>query len=120
MFTVENGRILGADLANAKITDPTPLAELPLETLNINNNPLTSLEFLRGMPLRELRCTRISPTHREGKNNPKVVSLEPLADAPQEALYATENMIVDLTPLRGMALEKRSVSQTDVGDLDVN
>ncbi len=53
-FSIENGRIIGIDLAHAKLTDISALKKLPLTSLRLTNTGIKDLKPLRKMPLKEL------------------------------------------------------------------
>jgi hypothetical protein len=79
---------------------------LSLDVLQVNQNPLNTLDPLRGLQLTDLG---IEQTH--------VVSLEPLAGIPLRRLQLRGSPVVSLGPLEGMPLEELDCSRTGISDL---
>ncbi len=112
-----------------KLTDLSPLAGLPLETLHVMYTPLSDLTFVREVPLKELQ---IQDTHvadlgplrglrLEGLNlrATQVRDLSPLKGMPLKSLnlWWNHDRIKDLSPLAGMPLETLDCDNTSVTDL---
>jgi len=77
-----------------KITDYSPLADLPLRHVVLINSSISDLSPLRGKPLNELYC--------EGT---AVADLTPLEGMPLKTLSISGIAATDLSPLRGAPLE---------------
>lgn len=113
---VRNGQITGLDLNDAMISnltalkslplvelylwqsqveDLSPLAEMPLQRLNLGGCTLVKdLSALKGMPLRWLHLAGLS-----------INDLSPLAGAPLEYLNIYATKVSSLTPLKAMPLK---------------
>jgi len=100
-------RASGDNLGNGRLTDLTPLRGLPLQRLEIHNNPpLTDLTPLAGMPLESLNL-----------NHTGVRDLSPLRGMPLYWLSMWQVPVHDLTPLRGSPLKQLVCVNTSVRDL---
>jgi len=99
-----------------------------ITSLYLLNTNLTSLEPLRGMPLRHLKLyqssevTELAPLARMPLDSldiagTAVSDLGPLAGIALKRLYADQTSVADLAPLKGMPLVRLSIGQTRVWDL---
>ncbi|MBA4182179.1 MAG: hypothetical protein C0506_16455, partial [Anaerolinea sp.] len=75
------------------LADLSPLAELPLTSLDCSNSAVSDLSPLKKMKLSRLNCSRT-----------KVAELKPLAELRLTFLECSETHITDLSPLEGMPL----------------
>ncbi|MBL8799855.1 MAG: protein kinase [Planctomycetia bacterium] len=97
----------GDNIGNGQLTDLSPLRGLPLQRLEIHNNPpLTDLTPLAGMPLESLNL-----------NHTNVRDLSPLAGMPLYWLSLWQAPVRDLSPLRGCPLKHLVCVNTGVRDL---
>jgi hypothetical protein len=94
------------DLAATSVTDLSPLAGMPLEHLDLRDTDLTDLSRLAGMPLQTLDLRRTG-----------VTDLSPLAGMPLQTLYLAETGVTDLSPLAGMPQRTLYLAETGVTDL---
>jgi tetratricopeptide (TPR) repeat protein/tRNA A-37 threonylcarbamoyl transferase component Bud32 len=99
-------RKIAVTLENQPITTIEPLRGLPLDSLNINGTKVADLEPLRGMPLRTLMAV-----------GAPIESLAPLAGLPLEHLELRQTKVTDLSPLHGLPLHELGVAQNPVTDL---
>jgi hypothetical protein len=79
---------------------------MPLILLKCSQNPITTLDPLKGVPLNEIALEHTS-----------VASLEPLRGMALSMLSAKSTHVSDLTPLKGMNLTMVYISFTEVSDL---
>jgi serine/threonine protein kinase/Leucine-rich repeat (LRR) protein len=84
------------------------LARLPTQKcfVSIENQPLSDLSFLKGMPISELWLSGC-----------KVRDLSPIQGLPLRVLGLYRNPVSDLTVLRKMPLEELSLEESNVSDL---
>lgn len=89
------------------LTDLSPLAALPVTSLDCSNNSgFEDLSQLAGMPLTTFSC-----------NDTGVSDLGPLAGSQLQKLYCSNTAVSDLAPLHGMRLTNLGFSFTKVSDL---
>jgi hypothetical protein len=99
--TVQDGRLVGLDLANAVgLHNLSPLKGLPLKQLDISGTEVSDLSPLRGMPLEVFRCSYT-----------EVNSLAPLARMPLTELYCDATPVKDLSALTNMPLRVLRVNK---------
>lgn len=128
-FTIEDGRIVAAELSSPEIMDLSPLKGLPLKELRFHKvQDVRSLEPLRGMPLTKLQVSckhelsDISPlkgmplTYLDIWNSVNVTDLSSLAGMPLEFLNCARTSVEDLSPLGGMPLTELNCAATLVSD----
>jgi len=93
--------------ANATlVTDLSPLRDLPLRELWLQDTRIGSIAALKEMPLTTLSLART-----------QVRDLSPLQGSNLEILDLSDTHISDLTPLTGMPLRQLSVARTKVSSL---
>jgi len=90
----------------SKLADLSPLAGLPLTSVNCSRTAVADLTPLKGMRLTTLTCDRTN-----------VESLEPLRGMPLEYLSCSETKVADLSPLVGMPLVTATFMSTPLRDL---
>jgi len=92
--------------AHSNLSDLSPLAGLPLTSVNCSRTAVADLTPLKGMRLTTLTCDRTN-----------VESLEPLRGMPLEYLSCSETKVADLSPLVGMPLVNATFMSTPIRDL---
>jgi hypothetical protein len=97
---------VAASLRESGISDLSPLKEMPLRELDLQNNPVTDLSPLQGLPLEAL--------YLEGT---QVSDLQPLKGMSLRVLYLSGTKVRDLSPLRGVPLRELNLLGTQVADL---
>lgn len=97
---------IGAVFRQCGITDLSPLRDLPLKELDLQNNPVTDLTPLRGL--------KVEALYLEGTG---VSDLDPLSGMPLNTLYLNGTKVRDLSPLRGLPLHELNLFGTQVADL---
>jgi internalin A len=97
---------VAASLRESGISDLSPLKEMPLRELDLQNNPVTDLSPLQGLPLEAL--------YLEGT---QVSDLRPLKGMSLRVLYLSGTKVSDLSPLRGVPLRELNLLGTPVTDL---
>ena len=101
-------KLTALDVRWSRVSDLTPLADMPLTDLNLAGNVgVVDLTPLKALPLTQLRL----------EGNLRVTDLTPLKGRPLTALNVAETQIADLAPLTGMKLTELSVHGTPVQDL---
>ncbi len=116
------------DCGNTRVADLSPLNQMQLTDLAINDLNVSDLSPLRGMPLFDLRCqnTKVSDLAplRDSElsygitiSGTDVSDLSPLRGKAIVHLVANNCKVADLSPLQGMPLETLECSQTPVTDL---
>ncbi|MFC1462532.1 SUMF1/EgtB/PvdO family nonheme iron enzyme [Verrucomicrobiota bacterium] len=126
-FTVEDGKITKVMLYGRKISDISPLKDLPLTLLNLPSTKITDISVLKGMPLKflylkgspvtDVSALKGMPLVSLGLQNTKVSDISPLKDLSLAGLYLDGTDVADLGPLRGMPLTALGISGTKVVDL---
>ncbi len=103
--SIEGG--LALDLSNnPELQSLTPLAGLPLVSLNLQNCGIEDLEPLRGLRLRELNLA-----------GTRVTDLGPIERHPLGSLNLADAPVANLAPLRGSPIEDLDLSGTQVDSL---
>ena len=97
----------GLDLGFTYVTDLSPLADMKLETLVLENVPITDISVIKGMPLKVLKL-----------QNTKVIDFSMLTGLPLEQLNLLNLPFSDLTLLRDMPLQILWLTGTQVADLN--
>ncbi|MCY3019350.1 MAG: protein kinase [Planctomycetota bacterium] len=90
-----------------KVSDLTPLKGMPLAVLHCSGNQINSLEPLRGLPLVELFCV-----------DNHISTLEPLRDMKLSKLDCNGNPIASLEPLRGMPIDNLGCPSCQIKSLE--
>jgi Leucine-rich repeat (LRR) protein len=103
---VDSSRDKLSDLSQAKLSDLSPLAGLPLKVLACDGTAVSDLSPLKGMPLETLYC-----------HQTLVTDLSPLSGLPLTVLDCHRTQVADLSPLKGMALTYLASDFTQVADL---
>ena len=103
-FRTDGRLFLG--IGNRKVSSIEWLKGVPLEYLNAHGNPITDISPLRGMPLDELRI-----------DGTKVARLEPLLGMKLTRIKANHTPISDISALRGMPLVRAHLNNTSISDL---
>ena len=94
------------DMRRTRISDLSPLAGVPLTNLNMNRAAISDLSPLQGMPLTVLNC-----------HNNQITNISALAGMPLKSLGIGSNRISDLSPLQGMSLEVLEINYNHIQDL---
>jgi hypothetical protein len=120
------------NLDKTKVTDLTPLADLPLEALHLGETPVSDLAVFRGAKfcstLKELwlgrtkvadlaplaECTALRTLDLSGT---AVASLEALHKLPLRTLFLGGTQIRDLSPLANLPLEVLAFNGTAIRDI---
>jgi internalin A len=97
---------IAAVLRESGISDLSPLKEIRLKELDLQNNPVNDLSPLQGLPLEAL--------YLEGT---QVSDLRPLKGMSLRILYLSGTKVSDLSPLRGVPLRELNLLGTQVTDL---
>lgn len=105
-FLEEGGRIVVADLSATGIVDVSPVSQLPLNALDLKDNPVSDLAPLRSMALNKLAL-----------ENTKVTDLAPLKGMPLAELYLNNTPVRDISPLKGLPLKMLNLYGTSVEDI---
>ncbi len=107
-LTVRDDGLLALDLSGTKINDLSPLADMPLGTLNLNGcdqiTDFAALSECRGLTSLQLAHTKID-------------DLAPLRNLPLTDLGLGNTDIFDVSVLQGMKLNKLDIQNTEVADL---
>ena len=103
-FRTDGRLFLG--IGNRKVSSIEWLKGVPLEYLSAHGNPITDISPLRGMPLDELRI-----------DGTKVARLDPLLGMKLTTLKANHTPISDISALRGMPLIYAQLNHTRIFDL---
>jgi Leucine-rich repeat (LRR) protein len=74
--------------------------------LDLSDIPLTSLSLLEGLPISDLKLSRVG-----------IFDLTPLASLPLQSLDCSGNPVFDLAPLSGLHIRSLSLDATRVADL---
>lgn len=96
----------GIDLGLTSVADLSPLAGMKLETLILENVPVSDISVLKGMPLRVLKMQKT-----------KVTDFSALQGMPLEQLNLLNLPFSDLSLLKGMPLNTLWLTATQVTDL---
>jgi Leucine-rich repeat (LRR) protein len=113
----------------APVSDLTPLAGLPLESLVMSNTKVGSVEPIRGMKLKRLALTKcplkdIKPLQAMklesiDLSGTKVFDFSYLKGMPLKSFAANGTSLKNVSFLRGMKLESLSITDTPVYDFSV-
>ena len=103
-FRTDGRLFLG--IGNRKVSSIEWLKGVPLEYLTAHGNPITDISPLRGMPLDELRI-----------DGTKVARLDPLLGMKLTRIKANHTPISDISALRGMPLIYAQLNHTRISDL---
>jgi len=116
-------------LERTRVQDLTPLKGMPLVELRLNETPVEDLRPLAGAPLRRLYLARtkvrdLSPLAGSiyldslWLNDCPVEDIRPLATCPNlVSLTLAGTQVQDLSPLKGLRLERLHIARTPVEDL---
>ena len=95
--------------------------------LSLDDQPVSSLDFLKGAPvsrlfLRNTKVTDLSPLAGMALKalsirRTEIADLRPLAGMPLEELEITHTRVTDLLPLAGMSLKSLEIEETKISDL---
>jgi hypothetical protein len=96
--------LLEVSLSGKPVCDLSPLAGLPIASLNLNNTQVADLTPLRGMPLVNLQL-----------HGTPVQDLSPLQGMSLRTLNINACPIIDLSPLSGMPLIELLIGLGDLG-----
>lgn len=103
---VDNGKPVGAILANTGIENLEALEGIPFMSLDLQGCPVSDLTPLKGMPLVELFL-----------DNTKVQSIVPIEGAKLQQFFANGAPIDNIEVLAGMPLVKINLFGTQVKDI---
>jgi serine/threonine protein kinase/Leucine-rich repeat (LRR) protein len=107
-LSVREDGLLELNLSNTKIAELSPLAGMPLGSLDLDGcNEITNFE-----PLQEFRSLVSLQARRT-----QISDLSPLLGLPLTELSLDEARVFDISVLRGMKLNKLSLRNTRVADL---
>lgn len=98
--------LISLDAVSSQIADLRPLAKMPLERLILRRTPVQDLSPLADTPLRYL-AIEYTP----------VRDLTPLQGMKLESLLCADSKVTDLTPLAGMPLRELAVAGLRLSDL---
>ncbi|MCS7238079.1 MAG: hypothetical protein NZ899_07400 [Thermoguttaceae bacterium] len=116
-------------LERTRVQDLRPLKGMPLVELRLNETPVEDISPLAGAPLRRLYLARtrvrdLSPLAGAlyldslWLNDTPVEDIRPLASCPNlVSLTLAGTRVADLTPLKGLRLERLHIARTPVEDL---
>lgn len=103
----DEGRLMSVNLTDSDVRDLSPLKDVKLELLVLDNlTEISDLSALKGMPLKYF-----------GAKMTIVKDLSPLTGMPLRWLYLENTQVNDIGPLKGMDLEELHLSDTNVLDL---
>ena len=114
---------------NDKLQDLSPLAKLPIQSLDLSKTPVTDLSPLKGLPLTSLKLDQcrdlkdLSPLKHMPLKSLSLINCDGLADLrplhgmPMTTLTVGCFNLTDLQPLRGMPLTTLSVTSDRLEDL---
>lgn len=118
----------GLDLGFTQVTDLSPLKGLQLETLVLENVPVSDLSVIQGMPLRilKLQNTRVTdfsaleglPLEQLNLLNLAFSDLTLLHDMPLQILWLTGTQVTDLAGLPSSRLVSLDIERTAVSSVD--
>ncbi len=106
LFRMDKGQVVIAVLVGTGLSDPSPLRAMPLEALDLSENPLTDLTGLRDLPLERLALEATG-----------VTDLSPLGGMKLNELYLNHTEVSDLRPLANVPLVTLNLSGTNVQDV---
>ncbi len=120
-IVVVRGRIVEVHLGNKKIRDIGPLKGLSLGVVGLERTQVTDITPLAGMPLRTLNCDDLvgvvdisalkgAPLTQIFLARTGVTNVEPLRGMPLRRLSLEATRVQDLGPLKGMSLEWLNVN----------
>lgn len=98
-----NGEIRFLSLAEAAVSDISPLAGLPLQELDLTRTQVVDLSPLAGMPLERLYL-----------EDTPVSDITPLKGLALVELWLKDSPVADISPLAGMPLEQVNLMGTKV------
>ncbi|MBM4030752.1 MAG: hypothetical protein FJ291_03100 [Planctomycetes bacterium] len=111
-FTVDKGAIVGLSLQQQPVRSLEPLRGMPLRYLNCAGTHVGDLRALRGMPLETLFCG--GPVNVLAG---KIADLAPLEGMPLEELMVAVCQVEDIRPLKGLPLARLRLEFLPVRDL---
>jgi|SRR5690606_21826770 len=121
------GKIVAMDLRGTPVMDLSPLADLPLRQLFLEETQVSDLSPLAGMPLEQLyiadtQVTDLSPLAGMSLQELNLVGtpiedLSGLADVEIGTLWIPQTKVADLSPLAGKSLVSLDLQDTPVSDL---
>ena len=127
-FRTRDGKVVKVMLYGPKISDITPLKDLPLRTLNLPSTMVTDISVLKGMPLKflylkgssvtDLSALKGMPLVSLGLQDTKVSDITPLRGLRLAGLYLDGTAVADIRPLQGMPLTALGISGTKVTALE--
>lgn len=103
-----NMPLVSLDVTNTKVSDLSPLTGMKLTKLLIANTPVTDLTPLRGMPLVSFQCSG------------GVTDISPLRDSPLTGLARFDgSRFTDLSPLAGKKPQELILSDVPLKNIEV-
>lgn len=118
----------GLDLGFTQVTDLSPLQGMKLETLVLENVPISDISVVKGMPMRilKLQNTKVTdfsvlqglPLEQLNLLNLPFSDLALLQDMPLQILWLTGTQITDLTGVPSRRLVSLDIERTAVNSLD--
>jgi hypothetical protein len=96
------------DCGYNRVSDLTPLQNMPLEHLTANNLPIAELNGLSGMQLKYLGCWRT-----------RISDLTPLKGMPLTHLYCAYTAVNDLSPIEDANLRLIEIQWTLISDISI-
>lgn len=116
------------DLGFTQVTDLSPLEGMKLQTLILENVPVSDISVIKGMPLKMLKLQRTKvtdfsvlqglPLEQLNLLNLPFSDLSLLKDMPLEILWLTGTQVTDLTGLPARKLVSLDIERTAVSSLD--
>lgn len=118
----------GLDLGFTQVTDLSPLQDMKLETLVLENVPVSDISVIKGMPLRilKLQNTKVTdfsvlqgmPLEQLNLLNLAFSDLSLLKDMPLQILWLAGTQVTELSELPGRKLVSVDVERTAVSSLE--
>lgn len=123
----ENGRIVRAEFENADLVDLSPLASTKLEALGIRNSLIQDLSPLKELPLKalyleECQVKDLSPLANSSISTlwvtyAPLADIKPLEGLPLKELNLLGTQVKDITPLAKSPLEMLWLNETQVSEI---
>lgn len=118
----------GLDMGFTYVTDLSPLADMKLETLVLENVPVSDISVIKGMPMKVLKLqnTKVTdfsalpglPLEQLNLLNLPFSDLNLLRDMPLQILWLTGTQVTDLTSLPTRRLQSLDIERTAVSSLE--
>jgi serine/threonine protein kinase/Leucine-rich repeat (LRR) protein len=126
-FSIQDDKVVGANLGDCGLCDLSPLKGLPLERLYCDQNSIVDLSPLIGMNLKRFHCSMNPvkditllagmPLEYLGLNYTQVKDIRDLAGMPLITLSLIATGVSDISTLAGMPLTGLNLKETPVSDI---